>query len=205
MLPLDDRGAGMLFRASRLPGTPTARRRYVYYPPVSHIVADACPSPARSFTITATIEHPAGDGDGAILARGTINSGLALFVRGGWVVFDYNCFGEHSRIATETPLSPGAHEGRGAGGPQCRPVGHRHPVRGRHGGRDCPFRCCCASSPPPAWISDAPTHHLTDDYLAPFIYPGRISRVVIQLPEVATAKDREAEVEAEARAAMTRQ
>ncbi|MDF1729911.1 MULTISPECIES: arylsulfatase [unclassified Minwuia] len=205
VLPLDDRGAGMLFRASRLPGTPTARRRYVYYPPVSHIVADACPSPARSFTITATIEHPAGDGDGAILARGTINSGLALYVSGGRVVFDYNCFREHSRIATETPLSPGAHEvvvqvDRNADQSATATLSVDGTVAGT---AHIPMLLRIISSTGMDFgRSNAP---VTDDYLAPFIYPGRISRVVIQLPEVATAKDREAEVEAEARAAMTRQ
>ncbi|MDF1735067.1 MAG: sulfatase-like hydrolase/transferase [Minwuia sp.] len=205
VLPLDDRGAGMLFGASRQPGTPTARRRYVYYPPVSHIVADACPSPARSFTITASINHPSGNSDGAILARGTINSGLALYVTGGRLVFDYNCFRDHSRVEMPEPLAPGAHEivvqvdrkadqsadvslsvdGTAVGTTRIPLLVRILSSTGMDFGR-----------------SNAP---ITDDYLAPFVYPGTIRQVVIQLPEVATAKDRKAEVEAEARAAMTRQ
>lgn len=205
VLPLDDRGAGMLFRASRQPGTPTARRRYVYYPPVSHIVADACPSPARSFTITASIEHPAGKGDGAIIARGTINSGLALYVCGGRLVFDYNCFREHSRVEMAEPLSPGAHEivvdvNRNAD--QSAEVSLS--VDGTTvDTTTIPLLLRILSSTGMDFgRSSAP---VTDDYQAPFIYPGRISRVVVQLPEPASSKDRKAEVEAEARAAMTRQ
>lgn len=205
VLPLDDRGAGMLFRASRQPGTPTARRRYVYYPPVSHIVADACPSPARSFTITASIEHPAGNGDGAIIARGTINSGLALYVCGGRLVFDYNCFREHSRVEMAEPLSPGAHEivvdvNRNAD--QSTQVSLS--VDGTTvDTTTIPLLLRILSSTGMDFgRSSAP---VTDDYQAPFIYPGRISRVVVQLPEPASSKDRKAEVEAEARAAMTRQ
>lgn len=205
VLPLDDRGAGMLFRASRQPGTPTARRRYVYYPPVSHIVADACPSPARSFTITASIEHPAGNGDGAIIARGTINSGLALYVCGGRLVFDYNCFREHSRVEMAEPLSPGAHEivvdvSRNAD--QSAEVSLS--VDGTTvDTTTIPLLLRILSSTGMDFgRSSAP---VTDDYQAPFIYPGRISRVVVQLPEPASSKDRKAEVEAEARAAMTRQ
>ncbi len=205
VLPLDDRGAGMLFRASRQPGTPTARRRYVYYPPVSHIVADACPSPARSFTITASIEHPAGNGDGAIIARGTINSGLALYVCGGRLVFDYNCFREHSRVEMAEPLPPGAHEivvdvNRNAD--QSAEVSLS--VDGTTvDTTTIPLLLRILSSTGMDFgRSSAP---VTDDYQAPFIYPGRISRVVVQLPEPASSKDRKAEVEAEARAAMTRQ
>ena len=205
VLPLDDRGAGMLFRASRQPGTPTARRRYVYYPPVSHIVADACPSPARSFTITASIEHPAGNGDGAIIARGTINSGLALYVCGGRLVFDYNCFREHSRVEMAEPLSPGAHEivvdvNRNADQSAEASLS----VDGTTvDTTTIPLLLRILSSTGMDFgRSSAP---VTDDYQAPFIYPGRISRVVVQLPEPASSKDRKAEVEAEARAAMTRQ
>ena len=92
VLPLDDRGAAMLFRAAMRPGLPTSRRRFVYYPPISHIVADACPSTARGWTMTVELEHPPVDGDGALIARGSSNSGFVLYVKEGRVKFDYNCF-----------------------------------------------------------------------------------------------------------------
>ena len=48
VLPLDDRGAAILFRSAPRPGLPTSRTRFVYYPPISHIVSDACPSAGAS-------------------------------------------------------------------------------------------------------------------------------------------------------------
>ncbi|WP_417516932.1 arylsulfatase [Minwuia sp.] len=202
-LPLDDRGAGMLFRASRLPGSPTARRRYEYLPPIAHIVADACPSPARSFTITAEIVH---DGnDGAILARGTPNSGFALFVKDGRLVFDYNCFRSHSRIEASGALPSGRREilvevTRN----QDQSADVEMKIDGAPAGTaHVPLLLRIISSTGMDFgRSNAP---VTDDYQAPFIYSGEIARVVFQLPEVATKKDRKADIRAQARAAMTRQ
>lgn len=203
VLPLDGRGAAQLFRASRRPGTPTARRRYEYLPPVSHVVSDACPSAARSFTMTAEIDH---DGsDGAIVARGTPNSGMALYVLNGKVVFDYNCFRDHARIEAGTKLPKGAHtltveimrhadqsadvmlsvDGKEAGSSYIPVLLRILSSTGMDFGR-----------------SNAP---VTDDYVAPFIYSGGIRQVIFELPQPKTDRDREAEVESEARAAMTRQ
>lgn len=109
-LPLDDRGVFALFAASRRPGMPTARDHFVYYPPVSHIVSDACPPVARGWRMAADIEHPAKDGDGALVARGSINSGFVLYVKDGRVRFDYNCFHKHTHVTASTPLAPGSHK-----------------------------------------------------------------------------------------------
>ena len=46
---------------------------------------------------------------------------------------------------------------------------------------------------------------VTEDYEAPFEYPGRIYSVVFELPERRTEQERAAEAEAQGRAAMTRQ
>ena len=205
VLPLDDRGAAQLFRASRRAGTPTARDRFTYYPPLSHIVADACPSAARDFTITTEITHPADGGDGALIARGTINSGYALFVRNGRVVFDYNCFRDHSRIEAAEPLAPGDHtvelqvKRNADQGAEAVLT-----IDGREAGRAAiPMLIRILSSTGMDFgRSMAP---VTDDYRAPFEYPGRIAKVVFDLPKPATKKDRDAEASAEARAAMTRQ
>jgi len=56
VLPLDDRNIE-LFGGVPRPGTPHARRTYTYYPPTSHVPADASPRlGARSWVITADIE-----------------------------------------------------------------------------------------------------------------------------------------------------
>lgn len=205
VLPLDDRGAAELFRASRRPGTPTARNRYVYYPPVSHIVADACPSAARDWSMEVEIVHPQGNGDGALVARGTINSGFAIYVLNGRVVFDYNCFRDHSRIEAGDRLAPGAHVirvevRRGEG----TTANVSMSIDGAPAGTvEIPLLLRILSSTGMDFgRSMAPVN---DDFTAPFAYPGALPRVIFELPRSARPGDRKAEVEAEARAAMTRQ
>src|SRR5260370_42606989 len=57
VLPLDDRGLFALFRASRRPGLPTSRNRFVYRPPISHILSDACPPVFRGWPMTVDLSH----------------------------------------------------------------------------------------------------------------------------------------------------
>ena len=109
VLPLDDRTAARAFRAARRPGLPTAREVFVYYPPVSHIVSDACPSAARGWTTQVDLEHPQSGGDGALVNRGTINSGFAFYILGGRLHFDYNCFHAHTKVSAPTALAGGEH------------------------------------------------------------------------------------------------
>ena len=50
------------------------------------------------------------DGDGALISRGSLNSGFVLYVKDGRVVFDYNHFHEHTLVASETRLAAGRHQ-----------------------------------------------------------------------------------------------
>ena len=110
VLPLDDRTIE-LFGAPPRPGTTHARDDYVYYPPVSHVPADACPPlGGRSWTIAATVEVPDGGAEGVIYARGSHNVGHAFFVHAGALQFDYNALGTHTRVAAPVELAPGTHE-----------------------------------------------------------------------------------------------
>ena len=106
-LPLDDRGAFALFAASRRPGMPTSRGHFVYHPPVSHIVSDACPPVARGWKMAADLDHPASGGDGALVSRGSINSGFVLYIKNGRPHFDYNAFHEHTLLVGKEALLPG--------------------------------------------------------------------------------------------------
>ena len=107
MLPLDDRGARAVRSAPRCgPACRPRARRFVYYPPISHIVTDACPPRARGWTTTVELDHPPPDGDGALIARGSLNSGFVLYVKDGRVVFDYNGFHQHTRVESDNRLLP---------------------------------------------------------------------------------------------------
>ena len=201
VLPLDDRGASEMFRASRRPGMPTSRRRFEYFPPVSHIPADACPSPARGWRTIVELTHPQGDGDGALINRGTLNSGLALYVYQGRLHFDYNCFHDHNRAVAEKPLTPGGH------------VVVLDVVRKEDGSADVSLAlddAVVATTRIPKLLfvlsslgmdlgrSSAP---INDDYQSPFVYPGQLRRVVFELGD----KSSLGEVKALVRTEMAKQ
>ena len=201
VLPLDDRGAAEMFRASQRPGMPTARRRFVYYPPVSHIPADTCPSPARGWHTEIELTHPARAGDGMLINRGTLNSGYALYILHGRLHFDYNCFHRHSRAVADAALAAGDH------------VVTLDVVRHDDGSAHATLRVDgtpVAETAIPKLLfvlsslgmdfgrSSAPVN---DDYQAPFVYAGRLHRVVFDLG----AKASRGEIKAVMRTEMARQ
>jgi arylsulfatase len=209
VLPLDDRGAAQLFRASRRPGLPTSRNRFVYHPPVSHIVSDACPPVARGWTMTVDLEHPSGDADGALVARGSANSGFVLYLKQGRLLFDYNAFHAHTLVSSEAALPAGKHEielrverGEDRSGAVTLSVDGEVAAEGQ-----IPLLLRILSSTGmDLGRSLAP---VTNDYEAPFEYPGRIQTVIFELPEGRGEREAKAEATAEAkaqgRASMTRQ
>jgi hypothetical protein len=184
---------------------PTARSRFVYYPPMAHLVADVCPSGARGWTMSVNLDHPAGaaanDADGALIARGSLNSGFLLAVIDGRLVFDYNYFHDHTRVVSAAPLAPGAHEVSAV------------VTRNAEGGAEVELRVdgqvvgtgaiprllfIVSSTGMDIGRSLSPISH---DYQTPFAYPGRIARVEFEIPE---SRPR-GEVRAQVRAEMTRQ
>jgi arylsulfatase A-like enzyme len=201
VLPLDDRGAALLFRAAQRPGLPTSRLNFAYYPPLSHIVADACPSTARGWTTTVDLEHPAGAGDGALIARGSANSGFVLYVKDGRVKFDYNCFHDHTVTAARAPLAPGRH--------MITVEVSRPDKAGAHLALAVDGVAVAQAEIPTLLRIISSTgmdlgrsiSPVNADYAAPFAYPGRIYSVKFELPAAA----RNGEMAAQVRAAMTRQ
>ena len=119
MLPLDDRPAFALFRAAMRPGLPTSRTRFVYRPPLSHIVSDACPPAARGWTTTIDLDHPEGAGDGALIARGSLNSGFVLYVKDGPLRVRLQRLPRpHAAASRTSPLAPGRAADRARGDPR---------------------------------------------------------------------------------------
>ncbi len=205
VLPLDDRPAARTFRAARRPGLPTARDLFVYYPPVSHIVADACPSAARGWTTQVELVHPASGGDGALVNRGTINSGFAFYILGGKLHFDYNCFHAHTKVVAPDALASGT---RVVAVQVERLPERRAAVRLLIDGDivaedEIPLLLGMLSSTGmDVGRAIAPINR---DYQPPFAYPGTISRVTFELAQRPTERDRREDSERQARAALARQ
>ncbi len=201
VFPLDDRSAVQLFRASGRPGLPTSRTRFVYHPPISHLVADACPPAARGWRMAMEVVHPDAGGDGALVARGSANSGFVLYLKGGRLVFDYNHFHDHTRVAAGEALPPGAHtvtlsvERTPEGGGDIELQ-----VDGRVVGAGAAPRLLYMISSTGMDIGRS-LSPVSSDYAAPFAYPGKIERVVFEVP----AGRPRGEVRAEVRAEMVRQ
>ena len=200
VLPLDDRGAIALFRSSMRPGLPSSRRRFVYRPPITHVVADACPPVARGWTTTVDLDHDGGDG--ALVARGNINSGLVLYVHEGALAFDYNAFHEHTRVKAAAKLPTGRHtvglsvaRNEGGGGDVALTVDGETVATGA-----IPRMLFMLSSTGmDLGRSLAP---ICDDYAAPFTYGGQIDTVVFEIAGLTPSRG---ETVAQARAEMSRQ
>ena len=203
VLPLDDRNAFELFGASRRPGMPTSRRRFTYHPPISHIVADACPPVFRGWTMTFDLQHPAG-GEGALVSRGSINSGYVVYIRDGRCVFDFNCFHDHSVIEATAPLQPGDRRleievARQVNGSARVTMS----IDGEVAGEGAIPRLLIIVSSLGMDIGRS-IRPVSDAYAAPFAYPGLIRSVMFEVaplpPEFAHVTTR-----AEVAAAMSRQ
>lgn len=201
VLPLDDRGAFALFRSSMRPGLPNSRRRFVYRPPITRVVADACPPVARGWRTVVELDHPERDGDGALVARGNINSGYVIYISEGRLHFDYNAFHEHTHLVSDRPITPGRH---------CVEL---EVVREDTGGADLKLSLdgvevaggklprllfMLSSTGMDFGRSLAP---ICEGYSAPFAYGGQIDTVVFEIGGMPNG----GEVRAQARAEMSRQ
>lgn len=203
VLPIDDRGAFELFRASRRPGMPTSRRRFIYRPPISHIVSDACPPVFRGWKMTVDLEHGAAC-DGALISRGSLNSGYVLYIQDGRPVFDHNAFHDHAVVRGDRRIGPGRHQVEvlvtrqpdGSGAVQMS-------VDGAVVGTGVIPRMLIMISSLGMDFGRSP-RPVSPDYAPPFIYPGAIHSVVFDLPPVPPELARTAD-QAEVVAAMSRQ
>ncbi|HEY2707704.1 MAG TPA: arylsulfatase [Caulobacteraceae bacterium] len=201
VLPLDDRPAFALFRASMRPGLPSSRRRFVYRPPITHVVADACPPAARGWRTIVELEHPAGGGDGALVSRGNINSGYVLYVQDGRLHFDFNAFHDHTHVVAEAALAPGVHKVELAvlrdqsGGADITLAVDGEPVAA---GKLPRMLFMLSSTGMDLGRSLAP---VCEGYAAPFVYPGKIDTVIFEI----AGETMGGEVRAQARAEMSRQ
>ena len=212
VLPLDDRTIE-LFGARFREGSPhRPERTYRYIPPVTPLPVQAGPAiGGRDWDMVASVDRGPAD-EGVLYATGTENSGLSLFVQGGRLVFDYNCFGDHHVVESNRPVPDGpsrlgvsfrkrAFGDLGRSGADAtisiagEPVGEVH----------VPFAMFVMSSLGPS-IGRDDGSPVSDRYQGSFPFTGRLHEVVVELVSrhrPAGAGDDEAT--GEERAAMGRQ
>ncbi len=101
VLPLDDRSVE-LFRAPPPPGSPLLRRRFDYFPPMSHVEPSTAPpfGSAEAYRIEAVLS---GAKRGVIVAYGNSASGFVLYADAGALHYEYNSAGDVTRSALAFP------------------------------------------------------------------------------------------------------
>jgi arylsulfatase len=154
--------------------------------------------------MTVEFEHPSAQASGALIARGSSNSGFVVYLKEGRVHFDYNCFHEHTMVAGSSALTPGRHElrvtiVRGDKSGARVEVAVDGAIVGE--GQIATLLRILSSTGMDFGRSLSPVN---SDYEAPYEYPGTIFKVVFDLPEL-SERDAAADAKAQARAAMTRQ
>lgn len=110
VLPLDDRGfAERRAESKGRPGAPRERSHFVFRPGQQHIPGGATPFVIdRSYRIDADIEAGRHD-EGVIVACGGVCGGYSLYMQDGYVVHDYNYYGEMFRVRGAIPDDKAPH------------------------------------------------------------------------------------------------
>jgi arylsulfatase len=107
VLPLDDRGFELFGSRFRDNSPHPSSRLYSYRPPVSPIPPQAAAGiGGRSWDLTAYIDRPRA-AQGVLMATGTQNAGMSLFVQNDRLVFDYNIFNDHYVLESEEDVPTG--------------------------------------------------------------------------------------------------
>ncbi len=201
VLPLDDRGIELFSSRARDHSPHPTSRHYTYWPPLSPIPPQAAaPIGGRSWDLDVAVTRAVGD-HGVLLATGTANAGISLFVADERLWLDYNIFGDHHVVGSPAPLADGAasvgvqFRRRDAGGDASLVV-DGHVVAVMH----VPFVMRIISSIGMTIGHDGPSA-VARHYRGPFTFTGSIDRVDIRL----VAADSADTTRAAERAAMTRQ
>ena len=181
VLPLDDR---FLERAQDRTGTLSEGvRRFVYFRGMPRIHESAAADVrAPGFRLTARLESHAATDEGVIVSFGGRFGGFVLFVRDGGLVFEYNSFGEITRLACPDPLPVGEvtvsiEWKRHAGaadvalhvGEEVAATGHVDRIVPYYSGGN-------GIEIGGNWVSA-----VSDTYQRPFAYTGRLDRVIVDV------------------------
>ena len=108
VLPLDDRTLE-INQPSQRPGAPHAGLRYRYTPPIAHMPVETSPAlDLGSWTLRASLSRSSQDQQGVIFNRGSVMTGVTLYIQHNRLHFDYHAYDDWSRIQSDQPLPAGA-------------------------------------------------------------------------------------------------
>lgn len=185
-LPLDDRIMERFLVPK--PKPITTRNRFIYYQGLRVPSYGAPDIKNVSYAIDAYVDigdldAAGGAADGSLIASGDRFSGYALFVRGGCAVFDYNFVGTHYVSRSAATLRPGPNhiryeftktgEHRGTGTISIN-GGGAHTI-------ELTQTLAMHISPSGLTVGWAPLSPVSEEYEAPFHFPGTIERVEFTL------------------------
>ncbi|MEZ5246850.1 MAG: arylsulfatase [Acidimicrobiales bacterium] len=196
VLPLDDRMLELFGARFRDHSPHPASMRYLYKPPMSMLPMQAgAPMGGRSWQLTGRVD---GVADGVLFAVGTENSGIAVFVKDGLLVLDYNAFDAHTIVRSEVSVPADARE---LGVEFIRVAGRKALARLSidgvpAGGGEIPWMMGTISSVGASVGRDMGSP-VSREYTGDFPYGGRLREVEIQLLSRQDAESLEAEMRAE--------
>jgi arylsulfatase len=201
VLPLDDRGIELFGTRYRDNSAHPVSKHYTYLPPLNPIPAQAGAGlGGRSWDMEAKVIRSAGE-NGVILATGTENSGISVFIKDDHLYFDYNCFNDHyvvksSKKVPEGESVVGINFRRGKNDADATVVINNEEVGSVH----LPILMRIISSIGMSLGADVGSP-VSLEYKAPFKFEGTLRRVDIQLITQSDNKEQEAA----AREGMARQ
>ena len=107
VLPLDDRTLEVN-QPSQRPGSPHEGLRYHYTPPITHMPVETSPAiDLGSWTLEASISRTSHEEQGVIFSRGSIHSGVTLYIKANRLHFDYHAYDDWARIQADASLPVG--------------------------------------------------------------------------------------------------
>jgi len=205
VLPLDDRTAGLFDVGRYRPGSPTARSKYVYHPPISQIPNAVTPGMGpRDWLMTAEVERPDASADGVLVASGTQNVGFSWYIKGNKMMFDGNIYTEHYVVSSDRNVPVGTstlgvrfawqgQEGTVAlliDGTESGSLAVPSTLRGGSNGMS---------------VGKDNLSPVTDDYEAPFAFGGTIRKLEVNLEPFKSRTDEREEAKTRFRTEMSRQ
>ncbi len=107
--PLDDRGSARLaIPKPSAPGHDDKATTFTFYSGATRLAETAAPQMKnRSWSLTARVNTEGAGTEGAIMAFGGIAAGMALYIKDGKPVFDYNWFEDHYVVKSDDALPKG--------------------------------------------------------------------------------------------------